>query len=161
MTLDAIEGIAIPGVDGSVVLIYPKYRKCRMLGDGRSEAWMEPKHTEIEALFEDGDTSRERTDELLGLGSPAAEFVRSVGKEFNIPSLRSAGAIKKYRDEINALAEQIRGADLLDKDAILWSCLRGSSHYACHVAGRFGYFSGHYLNDACVAVPCFVTAWEK
>lgn len=153
MKLDAIKGISIPRIDGKTILVYPKYKECKLLDTSRIDDWKEPGHSEIEALFEDTDLSKERTDELLKLDSPAAKFVRGIGEKFNIPSLLTAGAIKKYQKEINALAEQIEGADLLPEGSYLWSCLRGGAGYAWVAYGGFGFFDSSGMSHSYVVVP--------
>jgi hypothetical protein len=153
LTLDAIKGIAIPRIDGKTILMYPKYKKCRLLNAKRIDDWKEPGHSEIEALFEDTDLSKERTDELLKLNSPAAKFVRGIGEKFNIPSLLTAGAIKKYQKEINALAKQIEGADLLPEGSNFWSCLRSSAYYAWNTFGVRGFIFDSVLYSTCIVVP--------
>jgi len=153
MKLDAIEGISIPRIDGATILVYPKYKECKLLNASRIDDWKEPGHSEIEALFEDTDLCKERTDELLKLDSPAAKFVRGIGEKFNIPSLLTAGAIKKYQKEINALAKQIEGADLLPEGSYLWSCLRVSAGGAWVASGGYGFFGSNNLYNTCVVVP--------
>lgn len=153
MTIDAIKGIAIPRIDGAIILVYPKYKECELLAYERRYDWKEPEHTEIEALLEDTDKSKERTDALLKLDSPAAKFVRGIGKQFNIPSLLTAGTIKKYCKEINTLAKQIEGADVLPEGSYLWSCLRYSASYAWYAYGGGGFFCFSYMYNAYVVVP--------
>ena len=155
LTLDAIKGIAIPRIDGKTILVYPKYKICKLLDVKRIDDWKEPEHSEIEALFEDTDLSKERTDELLKLDSPAAKFVRGIGEKFNIPCLLTTGAVKKYQKKINTLAKQIEGADLLPKGSYLWSCLRGIDGYAW-VANSGGFFYDEYTYYTFVVVPVAV-----
>lgn len=152
MKLDAIEGISIPRIDGKPILVYPKYKECKLLDSSRIDDSKEPGHSEIKALFEDNDLCKERTDELLKLDSPAAKFVRGIGEKFNIPSLLTAGAIKKYQEEINALAKQIEGADLLPAGSHLWSCLRSYAYHAWFAIGYYGFYN-HSGNSAYVVVP--------
>lgn len=158
LTLDAIKGIAVPRINGKAILVYPKYKKCKLLDLSRFDDWKEPGHSKLNALFEDTDLCKERTDELLKLDSPAAKFVRSIGKQFNIPSLLTDGTIKKYEKEINALAKQIEGADLLPEGSVLWSCLRYDASTAWLVAGDDnGFFIGNYvLYNTFVVVPVSV-----
>ena len=153
MKLDAIKGISIPRIDGETILVYPKYKECKLLDASRIDDWKEPGHLEIEALFEDTDLCKERTDELLKLDSPAAKFVRGIGEKFNIPSLLIAGAIKKYQKEINALAKQIEGADILPEDSSLWSCLRYYAYHAWSAGGYCGFFYSHGMYGTYVVVP--------
>lgn len=153
MTIDAIKGIAIPRIDGATILVYPKYKACELLAYERRYDWKEPEHTEIEALLEDTDKSKERTDALLELDSPAAKFVRGIGEQYNIPSLLTAGTIKKYCKEINTLAKQIDGADILPEGSNLWSCLRYVANLAWSASGVFGFFSGYGMCYAYVVVP--------
>lgn len=153
MTIDAIKGIAIPRIDGVTILVYPKYKECELLAYKRRYDWKEPEHTEIEALLEDTDKSKGRTDALLELDSPAAKFVRSIGKQFNIPSLLTAGTIKKYCKEINTLAKQIEGADILPEASYLWSCLRYYAGGAWIADGYGGFFYSYIMYVAYVVVP--------
>ena len=153
MTIDAIKGIAIPRIDGATILVYPKYKACELLAYERRYDWKEPEHTEIEALLEDTDKSKERTDALLELDSPAAKFVRGIGEQYNIPSLLTAGTIKKYCKEINTLAKQIDGADILPEGSHLRSCLRISAHRAWSAGGGGGFFSGGFMCSTYVVVP--------
>ena len=153
MTIDAIKGIAIPRIDGATILVYPKYKECELLAYERRYDWKEPEHTEIEALLEDTDKSKERTDTLLELDSPAAKFVRSIGKRFNIPSLLTSGTIKKYCKEINTLTKQIEGADVLPEGSSLWSCLRSRAGYAWYALGSYGFFNNNFMYLAFVVVP--------
>ena len=153
MTIDAIKGIAIQRIDGATILVYPKYKECKLLAYERRHDWKEPEHTEIEALLEDTDKSKERTDALLELDSPAAKFVRSIGEQFNIPSLLTAGTIKKHCKEINTLAEQIEGADILPRGSCLWSCLRLNASYAWSAFGYLGFFYYYGMYSTCVVVP--------
>ena len=153
MTIDAIKGIAIPRIDGATILVYPKYKECELLTYERRYDWKEPQHTGIEALLEDTDKSKERTDTLLELDSPAAKFVRSIGKQFNIPSLLTAGTIKKHCKEINNLAKHIEGADILPEGAHLWSCLHNVAYSAWGAAGYYGDFGGYYVCNTYVVVP--------
>ena len=153
MTLDAIKGIAIPRIAGATILVYPKYKECELLAYERRNDWKEPEHTEIEALLEDTDKSKERTDALLELDSPAAKFVRDIGKQYNIPSLLTAGTIKKYCREINTLAKQIEGADILPKGSYLLSCLRNNAYTAWRANGYYGFFSSSYMYYSNVVVP--------
>ena len=158
MKLDAIKGISIPRIDGKAVLVYPKYKECKLLEVSRFDDWKEPGHSKLNALFEDTDLCKERTDELLKLDSPAAKFVRGIAEKFNIASLLTTGTIKKYEKEINALAKQIEGADLLPADSVLWSCLRNDANTAW-VAGDYnGFFiiENYILYNTFVVVPVAV-----
>jgi len=154
MTLDAIKGIAIPRIDGETILVYPKYKDCILLDENRIRDWKEPEHDEIDALFVDADRSKEVTDDLLALDSPAAKHVRSVGEQFNIPSLLTVGAIWKYRKDINALAKNISGADLLRERSCLWSCCRYNPSSAWVAYGNYGFFSTSICIAAIPLCPC-------
>ena len=153
MTLGAIKGIAIPRIDGETILVYPKYKDCALLDENRIRDWKEPEHDEIDALFVDADRSKEVTDDLLALDSPAAKHVRSVGEQFNIPSLLAVGAIWKYRKDINALAKNICGADLLRERPYLWSCCRGNAYGAWLAIGGSGFFSSSNMYGSVTVVP--------
>lgn len=154
MTLDSIKGIAIPRIDGETILVYPEYKDCALLNENRIRDWKEPKYDEIDALFVDADRSKEITDDLFALDSPAAKHVRSVGEQFNIPSLLTVGAIWKYRKDINTLAKKISGADLLSEHSLLWSCCRSGAYYAWFANGYVGFFYyASYMYDSNTVVP--------
>ena len=152
MTLDAIKGIAVPRIDGKTILVYPKYQKGPLLDSEREPDWSQPSCSSIKALLEDVDKSKELTDALLCLDSPAAKYVRSIGEQFNIPSLLTTATIKKYRNGINNLAKKIDGADILPNRLRLWSCNRSGHKDAWIVKQDSPYhpdgFIGQHMMDS-------------
>lgn len=127
--LDCIEGIEIELLNGQKVLIYPKYAERALLENEKISEWGVTKKTEIEALKLE-DTGFE-TIVLLSHDSPAAkwvaEFYSNKCGTFNLPSLIAAMEIQYQRNDIDALAETIEGADLLrDFNGGIWSCSRSS-----------------------------------
>ena len=127
--LECIEGIEIELLNGQKALIYPKYAELPLLDYEQVEDWKAKSMTEIEALkVED---SAEETDELLTLGSPAAEFVRKFKTDlcwrFNLPTLLAAMELQDQKNDIDELAGAIEGTDRLSNfTSIVWSCSRKS-----------------------------------
>lgn len=135
--LDCIEGIEIELLNGQKALIYPKYAERALLENEKISEWGATKKTEIEALKLE-DTAFE-TIVLLSHDSPAAKWVAEFHSDtcgtFNLPSLLAAMEIQYQRNDIDALAETIEGADLLRNfNGGIWSCSRGSD-----VGGWFVY----------------------
>ena len=149
--LSSIEGIEIDLFNGQKALIYPKYAQRRMLDLEQMRKWSAKNQTEIEALkVEDID---ENTVELFKIGSPAAkwalQFVTEKNMQFRIPSLLAALEIQHQKAEINALAETIEGADLLEDAGFgILTCSRSlefNCWSVCTNARRNGYVFGIYL----------------
>lgn len=153
MTIDAIKGIAMRRMDGKTILLFPKYSNCKLLEEGRIKDWKEPDQVQIDALL-GPDRSKEITDGLLEIDSPAAKFVRSVGAEFNIPNLLSTGTIWNARKEIDALANMIDGAETLGEYPHLMSCLRCKRNFIWYASGRFGALLHNLMWKDYVVVPC-------
>ena len=126
----SIEGIEIDLLNGQKALIYPKYAERSMSSRGLSEldAVFE---TELDAMkVEDVNN---KTQALLKIGSPAAEWVSEVSSAshtfFSLPSLVAAIEIRHQMREIDSLAETIHGADLLrNYTSIIWTCSRNSEY---------------------------------
>ena len=154
--LECIEGIEIELLNGQKALIYPKYAELPLLDYEQVEDWKAKSMTEIEALkVED---SAEETDELLTLGSPAAEFVRKFCWRFNLPTLLAAMEIICQREDINALAETIEGAELLREDVGVSSCSRynrSSMWLADDYYGGFAGSDGVNYSYACVPLVLY------
>lgn len=153
--LECIEGIEIELLNGQKALVYPKYKELPLLDRERIESWKSATLTEIQALKVVD--AKGVTDELLKLDSPAAKFVRQfqVEKhgEFDLPALLPAGEVVDQKEEIDALAETIEGADLLiDFTSGLWSCCRYSSFGGWYANGYYGFFDGSLYNEF-LAVP--------
>ena len=153
MTLDAIKGIALTRLDGKDIIIFPKYKALPLLEQSRIKDWKEPYiDDEIEALYAPN-RSKKITDGLLKLDSPAAKFVRSVSEDFDIPGMLSVAAIRHHREEIDALAEQIKGADRIG-GSYLWSCFRSGTYSAWYAGGNYAFFGNYsYMYDTYVVVP--------
>ena len=70
--LPCIEGIEIELLNGQRALLYPKYAEKQMLTSEQISKWNAANESEFEAL-KVKDT-KDRTDELLKIGSPSAEW---------------------------------------------------------------------------------------
>ena len=154
--LSCIEGIEFDLLNGDKALIYPKYAERKMLTSSQISKWETANETEIEAL-KVKDT-KDRTDELLKIGSPAAEWVSQFWSDehgrFNLPSLLAAMEIQDRKKEIDALAETIEGADLLRGFiSNSWSCSHHTTEYCWFAAGDKGFAYGFYLGYSCLVVP--------
>lgn len=155
-----VDGIIVPLLDGREVLIYPRYKACAMLEDGRYKDWKAVSMTEIESMYYQGDGESE-TDELLKLSSPAAKFVRAAAahRKFNIPfSLLATIAIVKHSEEIDKIANHIEDADLLrecfnEKTSNVWSCSRYAAGNCWCADGSYGYAVNVSLYYSGLAVP--------
>ena len=151
-SLDAIRGIAVKMFNGQEVLVYPKYAELPLLHREDYYKWKEKSRSEVEALMDDRDP-RELTVALVEAGSPAAKFVDEFGG-FSLPNLQMLAAIVVNRDDIDELAKEIEGADLLGSHtSYYWSCLRYNSNYAWYALGIFGFFYNFSMYYSSVAVP--------
>ena len=151
-SLDAIRGIAVKMFNGQDVLVYPKYAELPLLHKEDYSRWKEKSLSEVEALMDDRDP-RELTVALVEAGSPAAKFVDELGG-FSLPSLQMLAAIVVNRDDIDELAKEIEGADLLDSHTSLyWSCFRYSGYFAWLAYGSYGFFYSYYMCVSYLAVP--------
>ena len=154
--LSCIEGIEIELLNGQKALIYPKYSERHILTSEQISKWGAHRETEIEALkVED---TKGKTGALLKLGSPAASWVSQFWSDkysiFCLPSFLCSLEIQHQEEEIDALAETIKGADLLrDYTSGIWSCSRSSESYCRYVNGLYGYAGNCGLSDSCLAVP--------
>ena len=159
-----IEGIEIGLFNGQKALIFPKYSKEPLLRGEQIDKWNARALSEIEALkIEDtiGDTAA-----LVILDSPAANwvflFVTKDGRQFSLPSLLAAMEIQHQKEEIDALAETIEGADLLrDFASGVWSCSRNSTYLGWFAKGSGGYAYGYGLTYAILAVPTILYREEE
>lgn len=154
--LECIEGIEIELLNGQKALIYPKYKELPLLDREKIVKWKMEKFAGFKALKVVN--AKELTDELYKLGSPAAEFVRQFasekGGEFDLPTLLAAGEIVEQKNDIDALAETIEGADLLSVAYdVLWSCCRNSFLNVWSVDGNFGFISSDYICSELTVVP--------
>ena len=167
--LSCIEGIEIGLLNGQRALIFPKYSKEYLMQSDQIDKWNGRALSEIEALKVE-DTLSE-TVALFNLGSPAANwvllFVTKDRRQFSLPSLLAAMEIQHQKEEIDALAETIEGADLLqDFTSGIWSCSRTSLNGVWFVIGGYVYAgsSGSYgngLGSACLAVPTILYREEE
>ena len=167
--LSCIEGIEIVLLNGQKALIFPKYSKEYLMQSDQIDKWNAPNQTEIEALkVED---TNEKTGALAKIGSPAAEWVLHFWADSNsvfcLPSLLAALEIQHQKEEIDALAETIEGADLLrDFTSGVWSCSRTSLNGVWFVIGGYVYAgssgsNGNGLGAACLAVPTILYREEE
>lgn len=155
--LECIEGIEIELLNGQKALIYPKYAEKALLERKKVNEWRAPELSEIEALMRS--CAEADTHDLIVLGSPAAEWVRqfrsdAVGTNFNLPTLLAAMEIQYQKKEIDALAEKIKGADLLrDYTSVVWACSKFKETLGWSVSGNVGYSAGSYIDSLYLSVP--------
>ena len=159
-----IEGIEIGLFNGQKALIFPKYSEEKLLERDQISKWNARELSEIEALKVE-DTISE-TAALFLLGSPAAErvfrFSARHGRDFCLPSLLAAMEIQHQKEEIDALAETIEGADLLcDYTEVVLSCSRYSQSLGVWVADGSDCASFSTFNDFCLAVPTILYREEE
>lgn len=155
-TLKSIEGIEIDMLNGQKALIYPKYSEEVMLPDEKIEFWEAKKVRQIEALKET--ETRHETDQLYALGSPAALWVANFRSDahgtFTLPSLLAALELQHQKNEIDALAKTIEGADLLrDHPSGVWSCSRCGEDGGWVAYGDGGFAVNYNLCSSNLAVP--------
>ena len=155
--LECIEGIEIGLLNGQKALIYPKYAERQLLESEQISEWNARDETEIEALK--SEDSAYKTGHLLAFDSPAAMWVTQFNSDkhdtpFYLPSLLAAMELQHQKEEIDAFAETIEGADLLqDFTSITWSC---SNAYegSVWVANGYEVFSSYrYLFGSNLSVP--------
>ena len=162
--LSCIEGIEIGLLNGQKALIFPKYSKEPLLRGEQIDKWNDCALSEIEALkVED---TNEKTGALAKIGSPAAEWVLHFWADSNsvfcLPSLLAALEIQHQKEEIDALAETIEGADLLrDFTSFVWSCSRSGTYSGWIAFGNFGYAYNGSLYSAYLAVPTILYREEE
>ena len=144
-TINNIEGIVVPLPGGRQFKMIPKYLESCLLHRDKIAKLKLKCYNEAEAIFNEDNKSE--TDEYLRLGSPAAEHVRSFGCD--LPTFEMAAAIIKFRPEINKVAEQIEGADILEIDSYVWtSCRYGTNNAWIYYRGYGGaggssFYSGY------------------
>ena len=161
--LSCIEGIEIDLLNGQKALIYPKYSEEKLLEREQVTKWAARELSEMEALKVE-DTISE-TVALVNFYSPAADWVFKFstkdGRDFCLPSLLAAMETQYQKEDIDALAETIEGADLLrDFVGIIWSCSRRGSGNEW-VASWSGYASGGCSSFAYLAVPTILYREEE
>ena len=153
--LECIEGIEIDLLNGQKALIYPKYSNEVLLDPKYRNRWHVGGVSEIAALrLRDNQMA---TAALLEAGSPAARFVTQFTSErlgrFGLPTLLAAMEITEQEGEIDKLAREIDGADLLeDFSSSVWSCSRCGPGVGWVASGNVG-CAGGYLNFRFVAAP--------
>lgn len=152
--LECIEGIEIDMSNGQYALIYPKYEDLPLLYNRSINEWKAKAMTQIEALNTEDNVSA--TDELLSFDSSAAKFVRQFKSDvyghFNLPTLLAAMEIIYQREDINALAETIEGAELLEEFIHVSSCFRCGlgSRWIANGFSRFADVDVLHNSYACV-----------
>ncbi len=159
--LSSIEGIEIDLLNGQKALIYPKYAERSLLISKAILNWDFKIEREIEALkVED---TRGRTESLLKIGSPAAEWVSQFKSDhygaFCMPSMIAAMEIQDQKVEIDDIAETIEGADLMegtgqmdDFISTIGTCSRSNNYY-CWSILRGSRTDYHSLLDSFLVVP--------
>ena len=166
--LSSIEGIEIGLLNGQRALIFPKYSKEYLMQSDQIDKWNDCALNEIEALKVEDTVSE--TVALFNLGSPAANwvllFVTKDGRQFSLPSLLAAMEIQHHKEEIDALAETIEGADLLrDFTSSVWSCSRTSLNGVWFASGGYIYAgqasAGGGLGCAGLAIPTILYREEE
>ena len=162
--LSCIEGIEIDLLNEQRALIFPKYSKEYLMQSDQIDKWNVRALSEIEALKVENTVSE--TVALFNLGSPAANwvllFVANDRRQFSLPSLLAAMEIQHQKEEIDALAETIEGADLLrDFTSFVWSCSRSGTYSGWIAFGNFGYAYNGSLYSAYLAVPTILYREEE
>ena len=154
--LECIEGIEIDLLNGQKALIYPRYSNEELLDLKDRDRWLDAGISETRALrLRDNQAA---TAALLEAGSPAARFVTKFSSErfgrFGLPTLLAAMEITEQEGEIDKLAREIDGADLLeDFSSSVWSCSRYIPSIGWFASGGSGYAGGGSLNSRYVAAP--------
>lgn len=154
--IESIEGIEIDLLNGQKALIYPRYSNEELLDPKDRDRWLDAGISETAALrLRDNQAA---TAALLEAESPAARFVTKFTSErfgrFGLPTLLAAMEITEQEGEIDKLAREIDGADLLeDFSSSVWSCSRYSPDVGWIAIGNYGYASGTILGSRYVAAP--------
>ena len=154
--LGCIEGIEIDLLNGQKALIYPKYSEEALLDLKDRDRWHDAGISETRALrLRDNQAA---TAALLEAASPAAEFVSKFTSErfgrFGLPTLLAAMEITEQKGEIDELAREIDGADILeDLSCVVWSCSRITQYVGWFAYGVNGCAGGDFLNYRYVAAP--------
>ena len=162
--LSCIEGIEIGLLNGQKALIFPKYSKEYLMQRDQIDKWNAHALSEIEALKVEDTVSE--TVALFNLGSPAANwvllFVTKDRRQFSLPSLLAAMEIQYQKEDIDALAETIEGADLMrDFTSYVWSCSRGGTYGGWIAYGGYGFANDYSLYYAYLAVPTILYREEE
>lgn len=155
-TLECIEGIEIDLLNGQKALIYPKYSNEELLDPKDRDRLLDAGISETAALrLRDNQAA---TAALLEAESPAARFVTKFTSEkfgrFGLPTLLAAMEIMEQEGEIDKLAREIDGADLLvDFSSSVWSCSRYYPYGGWIANGNYGCANGSHLSSRSVAAP--------
>lgn len=154
--LECIEGIEIDLLNGQKALIYPRYSNEELLDPKDRDRWHDAGISETAALrLRDNQAA---TAALLEAESPAARFVTKFTSErfgrFGLPTLLAAMEITEQEGEIDKLAREIDGADLLEDFSFnVWSCSRFNQGNGWFADGGNGYAYGFGLVSRGVAAP--------
>lgn len=148
-TINNIEGIVVPLPGGRQFKMIPKYLESCLLHRDKIDELKLKCYNEAEAIF--NEDNKAETDEYLRLGSPAAEHVRSFGCD--LPTFEMAAAIIKFRPEINKVAKQIEGADILEIGSFVWSSCRYGTDGAWFFGGKVGFANFNSFYISLLAVP--------
>lgn len=154
--LECIEGIEIDLLNGQKALIYPKYSNEVLLDQEDGHRWHDAKTSETAALRLRNNQAA--TAALLEAGSQAARFVSKFTSErfgrFGLPTLLAAMEITEQEGEIDKLAREIDGADLLEDFSFnVWSCSRFNQCNGWIAYGNIGCAYSSILDNSFVAVP--------
>ena len=154
--LECVEGVEIDLLNGQKALIYPKYSNEVLLDQEDGHRWHDAKTSETAALRLRNNQAA--TAALLEAGSQAARFVTKFTSErfgrFGLPTLLAAMEITEQEGEIDKLAREIDGADLLeDFSSNVWSCSRFNQCNGWIAYGNIGCAYSCILDNSFVAVP--------
>lgn len=154
--LEGIEGIEIDLLNGQKALIYPKYSNEVLLDPKYRDRWHVGGVSEIAALrLRDNQAA---TAAPLEAGSPAARFVTKFTSErfgrFGLPTLLAAMEITEQKGEIDKLAREIDGADLMEDFCYsILSCSWCTPFSGWIASGIGGCAIGGHLNYRYMSVP--------
>lgn len=154
--LESIEGIEIDLLNGQKALIYPRYSNEELLDPKDRDRWLDAGISETAALrLRDNQAA---TAALLEAESPAARFVTKFTSErfgrFGLPTLLAAMEITEQEGEIDKLAREIDGADLLEDFSFnAWSCSRFNQGNGWIAYGSIGCAYSNILDIRNVAAP--------
>lgn len=155
--LESIEGIEIELLNGDKALVYPKYAKRALIRSEEISKWNAPQMKEIEALKLR--SAKLKTYNLISINSPAAIWVGQFSSfkfdsQFSLPTLSAAMEIQDQAKDIDALAETIEGAYLLqDFGCNIWSCSRSGEYYGYVVNGLCGFVNNSDVYNSNLSIP--------
>ena len=154
--LECVEGVEIDLLNGQQALIYPRYSNEELLDPKDRDRWLDAGISVMRALrLRDNQAA---TAARLKAGSPAARFATNFTSEkfgrFGLPTLLAAMEITEQNGEIDKLAREIDGADLLeDFSSAVWSCSRDNRDHVWISSGFYGYVYGCGLYLRYTAAP--------